>query len=166
MATSSQLSPGGAVAIGLACCATGAFVVLLVLGAFGEPPIQDTPAWIGVCVALVFVLGGLALIVGYAVAGGVAPDGDLPPGTPLGVRLLQYLLGLGITTSMALIGSWVAFGPGVRHFTGGGSFGRGVVNEMVGRVAFGFGAILAWAVLVVLGVVGFGRLRRRRPPPT
>jgi hypothetical protein len=35
-------------------------------------------------VGLVFVFGGAALIICYAVARGVAPDGDLPPGTPWG----------------------------------------------------------------------------------
>ena len=83
------------------------------------------------------------------------------PGTPFGVRLVQYLLGLGITTSMGLIASWVAFGPGARHFTGTGTLGRGDVNEAVGRTVFGFGAVLIWLFLAVLGVVGLRRLRRR-----
>ena len=120
MDTSSQLSPGAAVAIGLECGAMGLFVILLSLGVFGQAPLEDTPSWAGICVGLVFVLGGLALINGYAVAGGAAPDGDLAPGTPFGVRLVQYLLGLGITTSMALIASWVAFGPGTRTSPGPG----------------------------------------------
>jgi hypothetical protein len=33
------------------------------------------PHWVGFCVAIVFVLGGMALIVSFAVAGGVGPDG-------------------------------------------------------------------------------------------
>jgi hypothetical protein len=37
---------------------------------------------VGVALRLVFVFGGVPLILGYAVAGGVTPDGDLLPGTP------------------------------------------------------------------------------------
>jgi hypothetical protein len=105
--TSSQLSPGAAVAIGLTCCAMGAFVILLALGVFGASLTDDTPRWVGVCGGLVFVLGGLALIVGYAVAGGVAPDGDLAPGTPFAVRLVQFLLGLAVSRR-----SWGSSGRG------------------------------------------------------
>jgi hypothetical protein len=52
------------------------------------------------------------MIVGYAVAGGVGPDGDLPAGTPRRVRVTQYLLGLGIVSALGAVATWVAFGPG------------------------------------------------------
>jgi len=35
-----------------------------------------------------FVFVGAAVIVGFAVAGGSGPDGDLPAGTPFTVRLI------------------------------------------------------------------------------
>ncbi len=118
------------------------------------------------CAGLVFVLGGLALIVGYGLAAGAGPDGDMAPGTPFGVRVVQYLLGLGITVSLALVATWVAFGPGPRKFGGSmslGPIGTGTsTGEMVGRVAFGIGAGLVWLFAVVMGVVGIKRLRRAR----
>ena len=68
--------------------AMGTFIVLLALGTFGDPHLSDgTPPWVGVAAGLAFLLGGLAVIVGYGVAGGIAPDGDLPAGTPFFVRL-------------------------------------------------------------------------------
>jgi hypothetical protein len=158
----SRLSPGGAVAIGLALSALGLLAILLSVGAFGSPPLDDTPPWIGACAGFVFVLGGLALIVGYAIGGGVGPDGDLPAATSFAVSAIQYAFGLAILALMGLIGSWAALGPGRRHFTGTGTLGRGAVNELIGRVAFGFGAVLVWIVFAVMGVVGFQRLRRRR----
>jgi membrane protein required for beta-lactamase induction len=35
------------------------------------------------------------------------------------------------------------------------------VNETLGRVAFGFGAVLMWIIVGVMCVIGFRRLRRR-----
>jgi hypothetical protein len=125
-----QLSPGGAIAIGL-------------------------------CSGLVFVLAGLAVIIGYGIAGGAAPDGDLLPGTPFGVRLVQSLLGLGIIAMLASIASWVAFGGGSRHFTSSGPLISAAVNEAIGRTVFGIGAALAWAFMAVMIVVSVKRLRRR-----
>jgi hypothetical protein len=162
MPATRQLSPLAAGVLGLGCSLLGAVIVLLGLGVFGEPPLADgVPAWIGVLGGVVFVLGGAALIVGYVVAGGATADGDLPPGTPFGVRLVQYLLGLGIITSLACIASWVAFGPGPRQFSGAGTFGGGAVSETLGRAVFGLGAGLTWLFVITLGVVGLRRLGRR-----
>jgi hypothetical protein len=157
----SRLSPAAAVAIGLALSTLGLFAIALSLGIPGPLSSIDTPPWVGVCIGLVFLLGGLALIVGYAVAGGVGPDGDLPAGTPPIVRAVQYVLGLGILIALGMIGSWVAFGPGPRQFTGRGALGHGTVNETLGRVAFGFGAVLRWIIVGVMCVIGVRRLRRR-----
>jgi hypothetical protein len=76
--------------------------------------------------------------------------------------LTQYLLGLGIVGAMAAIASWVAFGPGRRTFTATVPFlGRGPASEIVGRAAFGFGAVLMYVFLAMFAVVGVGWLRRR-----
>jgi hypothetical protein len=161
VADRSQLSPGGAIAIGLFLGAMGTLVMLLGLGTFGDRHLTDgTPPWVGVMAGLVFVLGGLAMIVGYGVAGGAAPDGDLPPGTPRPVRLVQAALGVGITALLASIASWIAFGSGARHFSGSGLFISGAVNEILGRMVFGIGAVLTWAFVAVMIVVSVRRLRR------
>jgi hypothetical protein len=152
-----QLSLGSVIAIGLLMGILGSIVILVALGTFGEQAVSDgTPPWVGVAAGLTFVMCGLAMIVGYGIAGGAAPDGDLLPGTPVFVRLVQTGLGLGIVAMLASIASWIAFGPGVRHFTGTGLFIGGVVGETVGRV----GAVLAWAVMAALLVVSIKRLRR------
>jgi len=162
VANRNQLSPGGAIVMGVFFGAMGTFIVLLALGTFGDPHLSDgTPPWVGVAAGLAFLLGGLAVIVGYGVAGGIAPDGDLPAATPFFVRLVQYVLGLGITAMLASIASWVAFGSGSRHFSGSGLFVGGAVNEALGRAVFGIGALLTWAITAVMLVVSVNRLRRR-----
>ena len=162
-----QLSPGGSIVVGLLCGGIGLVIILVALGAFGEARLTDgTPPWVGVCAGLAFALAGLALMVGYGVAGGVGPDGDVLPGTPFFVRLVQYTVGIGIIVMLASIGSWIAFGPGPRHFSGGVSVGGvsvggGAANETLGRVMFGIGAVLCWAFVAVMVVVSIKRLRRR-----
>ena len=158
MSDRDRLSPRGAVVVGLFCAALGTLVILASLGAFPSAPLTPgTPSWVGILGGLVFVLAGLAVIVGYAVARANA-HGDLPPGTPFGVRLAQYVLGLGITVSLALIGTWIALGAGPRHCQITGTI-TAEANDTVCRVVFGAGAVLTWVVTGVLGVVSYKRLR-------
>jgi hypothetical protein len=56
---------------------------------------------------------------------------------------------------LGVAATWVAFGPGQRHFTGSGSF----LGETGGRTMFGIGAVLIWALLVAMVVTGLRRLR-------
>jgi hypothetical protein len=157
-----QLSPGGAIVIGVFSGVVGTIVILIARGTFGPRHLSDgTPPWVGVAAGALFVLAGLAIIVGYGIAGGVGADGDLPPDTPRGVRLVQTVLGLAITALLASIASWVAFGTGSRHFRGSGPFISGPVNEILGRAMFGIGAVLMWAFVAVMLMVSINRLRER-----
>jgi len=164
--SSPQLSPGGAIGVGLFVGALGIFVVLVGLGVVGELRPGDAPPWVVVCAGFVFVLAGLAVIVGWGVATGVTPDGDFAAGTPLGVRVAQATLGFGISSLLAVIATWVAFGAGPREFTATGSLGgatvSGAVGETNGRVVWGIAAVLMWAFTAVLTGVSVKRLRRAR----
>jgi hypothetical protein len=160
------MSPRLAIVLGLLCAAVGVVIILAGVGVLPlapAPDVQRSP-WVVVCAGLMFVFVGAALIVGFAVAGGSGPDGDLPAGTPFGVRLLQYLLGLGIVGSLTAIFTWIAFGPGERHFSSTvvlPFMTRGVASgETSGRVVFGIAAVLIWLFLVTFGFVGARRLFR------
>ena len=158
-----QLSPKAAVALGLLLVLMGFLGIGVALRIIPVDASGETPQWVGVAAGLAFVLAGAAIIVGFAIAGGAAPDGDLPPGTPFAVRLTQYLLGLGIVGLLTAIGAWVAFGPGHRQFT---ITGLPVVGprtgEALGRAAFGVGTVLSAVVFIALAVVSARRLRRPR----
>lgn len=104
--TATPLSPRAAVAVGTAVSGMGVLIVLLAVGIIpGAEASLEAPRWVVATAGLAFVLAGAAVIVGYAVAGGAAPDGDLPPGTPRWVRITQSLLGLGIIVSLAAAGT-------------------------------------------------------------
>ena len=157
-----ELTPRAAVVFGLLFALAGLCVIAMALGIIRADS-AGAPQWIGVAAGLAFVLAGAAIIVGFAVAGGAAPDGDLPPGTPFAVRLTQYLLGLGIVGLLTAIAAWIAFGPGPRQFSVTGlPFLGPKGGETIGRVAFGIGAILSATVFVAFAVVSIRRLRRSR----
>ena len=162
MPESASLSPRAAVTWGLFVALIGGLVIAMALHIIPVDASGDAPQWVGVLAGLAFVLAGAAIIVGFAVAGGAAPDGDLPPGTPFAVRLTQYLLGLGIVGLLTVIAAWVAFGPGHREFgITGLPLVRARSGETMGRVVFGIGAVLSAIVFIALGVASARRLRRR-----
>jgi hypothetical protein len=163
-----QVSRKQAIVVGLWFAAAGVAIVLeglCIIPVEPAPEVRDSP-WVIICAGLTFIFGGAAAIVGFAVAGGPGPDGDLRAGTPFAVRLVQYFLGLGIVGMMTAICSWIAFGRGHRQFSA--SFAVPFVawytesNEMVGRVAFGVAATLLWFIFAALGFDGARRLARWR----
>jgi hypothetical protein len=162
MASAQQLSPRAAILWGLVCMALGGLPILIVLGVIPGKLAPGTPGWVGVAAGLLFVFAGAALIVGYAVAGGVGPDGDLPAETPLAVRATQYLLGFCIVSLMESIAVWVAFGPGERHFSSTFAWAFGftsaAASEREGRIVFGAAAVAIGIFLVVLTIVNARRM--------
>jgi hypothetical protein len=103
MPEGASFSPRAAVTFGLFAVLIGGLVIARALHTIPVDASGDAPQWVGVLAGLAFVLAGAAIIVGFAVAGGAAPDGDLPSGTPFAVRLTQYLLGLGIVGLLTVI---------------------------------------------------------------
>jgi len=167
MGNEQQLSPGGAVAFGLLFVVCGLFPIAIGLGIVTPSPVDPAapPGWVPVAAGLLFVFAGAAVILDYGVAGGVAPDGDLVPGTPFWIRTANLVLGLAIVGMMAAVFGWVAFGRGPRAFSTTLAvpfFMRHNPHsgELSGRIAFGFGTILLVAMFLACGVVGVQRLAR------
>ena len=162
MASAQPLSPRAAILWGLVCVAAGCAPILIGLGVVPGELTPGTPGWVGVAAGLAFVCAGAAVIVGYAVAGGVGPDGDLPAGTPFAVRLTQNLLGFCIVGLLEAIVVWIAFGPGERHFSSTFSWPFGVTSaaasEREGRIVFGAGAVAIGIFWVVLTIISARRL--------
>lgn len=72
-----------------------------------------------------------------------------------------------IVFGLATIASWVAFGPGERHCTATISFpfwfSRRPAGDLECRVAFGFGAIMSWAICLVFVAGSFIMAFGQRP---
>ena len=82
--------------------------------------------------------------------------GGLPADAPAWMGFLQYSSMPAIWACFAIIGTWIAIGPGERGFTGTGS------NETTGRIAFGIGAVIVWLVTLAFAVGALRRYRRWR----
>ncbi|MGH8836214.1 MAG: hypothetical protein ACRDWG_14635, partial [Actinomycetes bacterium] len=119
----------------------------------GGPKNLHAPLWIVLCAGLVFLLGGLAF--GLNVVGGANPQtGELPKDAPRWVRVAQYMIVLAIFAAFATIGSWIAFGPGERAFSG-----TVPIGSTGGRIVFGIGAVIVWLCTLAYAVSGARKLR-------
>ena len=145
------------------CIACGIMPILVGFGVV-QPAGTKTAAWVLIATGFVFVCGGLAIILDYALADGVAADGDLPPGTPLIIRGANLVLGLVIVGLMTAISGWIAFGAGPREFSTTLSLpflpSRWQSGELPGRIAFGCSTVLLALMFVACGLSGVRRLLR------
>jgi hypothetical protein len=108
---------------------------------------------------LIFLFGGAAVIVQTVATGGDTSRSDLPPTMPRGLRLIHHVMAWAVVGLLGIVASWVAFGPGERHFTGSGSI---FLGESAGRAVFGIGAVLIWIAWLAMAVAGVRRLLARQ----
>jgi hypothetical protein len=156
------LSRGAAIGLGAIVTAVGFYFVLVGLNVLPPPSKANAPMWVVVLAGLCFLLGGLGVVLPAAVTGEVTNDGTLPAGAPFWLRVVQFMLVLMIFTCFAMIGSFVAFGPGTRSFSVSLPFGStSGGSEIFGRVAFGIGAIITWLCLILVAVSGWRKLVSR-----
>lgn len=154
--------PCTTVVCGLLAAGTGVFLMLI---GFGVVPVNPRsvhgPMWIATAAGIAFLLAGISISVGAI--HGVSETGELPKDTGWWMRLFYYLIGLVIVGALASIGTWVAFGPGPRHFSGTGLFLQSLeASALVGRIIFGFGAIVTWLCAIALAVSGARKLFPRK----
>jgi hypothetical protein len=159
-----QLTPGRAIAVGILFMLCGTFPVLAGLGLVHVAPSPGVQPWVVVAAGSVFILAGLAVINGYAVAGGPQADGNLSADAPFLARLTQYVLGLAIVGLLFAVFAWISFGPGERHFSSSisipGLSTSGASSERAGRIAFGLGTGMFGLFFVLFAVSGAKRLWR------
>ena len=97
--------------IGAGAAAVGLYFMLVGLGVVpvpGGPRNLHSPLWIVLLIGLAFFLGGAAVLI--QVIGRANASGELPSDAPQWMRVVQYLIGVAIFASFALVGSWVAIG--------------------------------------------------------
>jgi len=149
-----SLSPGKRVAIGVAVCAVGVGVVALGVYQLG-PKANRFAAWefAALPVGMAFAFGGALLAL------------------PRSFVRTRALLAALMVTALALTADWIAFGPGDSGVRRGFSLNnvRGPLqtSQMLGRLLFGVGAVLAdllalWAWVRFLRMPGGGAAARAR----
>lgn len=156
----------GAFAIGLVAGGTGLAFLLMSFGILplpGGPKSLHGPLWLLTCAGLVFGLAGVAVLI-RAFAGANDAHGELPDGAPRWLRLFYAMLGPVIVASLAMIGSWIAFGAGEREITVSAPFISGPANEWIGRAAFGIGAVVTWMMALLMTRSVLRKIFRRDRP--
>lgn len=150
--------------LGLVCIAIGAIPLLTTLGIIPHRPVSSDsePLWTDWLIGLVFASAGILVIMRGITGSADNASSAMPANAPRLLRGAYDVLSVAIVCSLALVFTWIAFGPGPRHFSlsgGGLSIPTSGMGDMVGRVAFGFGSVLFWCVL---GAIVIGRVRRWR----
>ena len=146
-------------AVGAACAGAGIYFVLVGCG-FAPPPSKiNGPQWLSTCVGLVFVAGGVSVLVrGWL---GVPDDQDLPADAPRALVALQWIAVVTACAGLATAGTWVAFGEGPRQFVLPIPLG-GSLGEIIGRAAFGLGALIAWLITLAFARMGAKKLFEKK----
>lgn len=149
-------TPREKVVIGLIFAAVGAYFMLVGAGLLpipGGPRNLHAPLWIVVFCGIPFFLGGLAVFLQGI--GKANDNGELPAQAPHWMRVAQYLIGVAVFGSFAIVGSWVALAGEAGQFSGpvGGSIGVAIARAM-----FGIGAIVVWLATIGFAVSGARKL--------
>ncbi len=145
--------------VGLLTAGIGLAIMLAAAGIFGQPVqspqnVHSDPSWLGALCGFIFFAGGASVIIRAFYGPADPQQSELPADAPAVVRFLYGALGVAIVVSLGATFTWIAVGPGERHFSGSGAF----LGPGVGRAMFGLGALLAWSFLAIQGV----RWARRR----
>jgi hypothetical protein len=154
-------SPRTTFLIGLAAVAVGLYLLLTGLGVLPKPRGPSGALCVATVAGIAFLFAGISIA--FGAVHGVSAKGELPKDAGWWSRLLYYVLGLVACGSLAVIGSWVAFGPGLRQFGGTGMFLLSPEsNNLIGRIVFGIGALLTWLVTIAMAVRGARQLFARK----
>lgn len=139
-------------AIGIAGAGGGFYLALVGLDVMAPPSKQHGPNWLGFAAGLVFFAAGLSVLVRAWLH---VPDkqANLPDDAPAIAVAIQWLAALTIIVALASIGSWIAFGPGLRQFSMSLPV-WGSLAETIGRAMFGFGAIITWLMAALVAYSG------------
>jgi len=160
VSNSKAATPKEMIVIGGICAAAGVYFMLIGFGVLpvpGGPRNLHAPLWVVVFCGAPFFLGGVTVMLqGF---GKSNEQGELPAGAPQWMRFVQYLTGVAIFASFAIVGSWIAIGGDARQFSGSAGGFSGPVGAGIGRTAFGIGAMISWACTIFYVVSGARKLR-------
>lgn len=164
-----DIRPSTGLFMGALFLLAGLMILFVALGwIMVDPETIHAPRWVLGILGGVFGLTGVAILYyGLINAMGVEdPTGR--EGADEKFSVVGWLLGLVIAGGMATVASWVAFGPGERAFSGsvgvgGLAIGGSAQSETLGRLVFGFGAVLAAAFTVWGLVYGLRKLSGSHP---
>jgi hypothetical protein len=108
--------------------------------------------WVMLAIGFCLLLGGLRLVIPALVMDELRAEGNAPPGTPQRLHLAQYVFGLAVVMCCAMVGSWIALGPGAH---GSLPFSSSDSLDVLGRALFAIGAVVIWLGLIAVAISGW-----------
>ncbi len=145
--------------------ATGAWFMVLGSDLLPIPSLHAKmhgPQWLTICVGLAFFLASIAIVI--QTLGHADAAGDLPASAPRWMGIVQYTMSFAIFACFGAIMSWIAFGPGERHFSGTFWFVRTASTETMGRIVFGIVAVMVWLGSAAVLAAGIRKFSDRNTP--
>jgi hypothetical protein len=142
-----------AVLLAMFCIGFGMIPIMSGFGLSSYKLMLDTPGWIEVAAGLVFVLFGVAAILPSVVAGRYRTDGLFWIARSRYCHVVYVVLGPCVLALMTTIAAWVAFGPGIRHFSR-------TTDQNAGRSGFAVAAVFFAVLGIRWTIVGVRWLRQ------
>ena len=153
-----QPSPWETIGLGTLAAVIGFYLVLAALSLLPAPGGPDAPMWPVLAVGFCFLLGGLWVLIPALVMDELRAEGEASPNTPQRLHVAQYVFALAVVMCCAMVGSWITLGPGAH---GSLPFSTSDSLDMIGRAAFGVGAVVIWLGLIAVAISGWRKLVSR-----
>src|SRR5262245_38505906 len=142
-----QPTPWETIGLGTLAAVVGFYLVLAALSLLPAPSGPDRSMWLVLAVGLCLLLSGLWHLIPALVMDELRAEGDASSHTPQRLHVAQYVFALAVVLCCAMVGIWIAFGPGTH---GSLPFSSGDSLDVLGRAIFGFGAVVIWLGLIAV----------------
>ena len=150
-----QPSPWETIGLGTLTAVVGFFLVLAALSLLPSPGRPNRSVWVVLAAGFCLLLSGLWRLIPALVMDEFSADGTESTNTPQRLHVAQYVFALAVVMCCAMVGSWIALGPGAH---GRLPFSSGDSVDVLGRAIFAVGAVVVWLGLIA-GAISSWRKR-------
>jgi hypothetical protein len=157
-----QPTPWETIGLGALAAVIGFYLVLAALSLLPAPGGPDGSMWLVLAVGFCLLLSGLWHLIPALVMDELKAQADASPNTPQPLHVAQYVFALAVVMCCAMVGSWIAFGPGIH---GSLPFSSSDSLDVLGRAIFAIGAVVIWLGLIAVAISGWRKLMSRRRAP-